>query len=79
MAPTAPTYASEASYAVTSQTVESHHQMDAPALDQWFDMQSAPTAVNQVNGDSDPYAQDRLQALRAQIEYRRSLRRPLRP
>jgi hypothetical protein len=53
------------------------HQPEAPMLDQWFAMQSPPTSATHVNGDADPGAADRLQELRAQIEYRRSLRRPL--
>ncbi|HKA69950.1 MAG TPA: globin domain-containing protein [Actinomycetes bacterium] len=46
--------------------------------DQWLEMQSPPTAATHVNGDADPRAASRLEELRAQIEYRRSLRRPLR-
>ncbi|HKE52755.1 MAG TPA: globin domain-containing protein [Actinomycetes bacterium] len=52
--------------------------LEAPILDQWFAMQSPPTAAAHVNGEADPPSADRLQQLRAQIEYRRSLRRPLR-
>ncbi|MGH8835416.1 MAG: globin domain-containing protein [Actinomycetes bacterium] len=50
----------------------------APLFDQWFAMQSPPATATHANGDADPQAADRLQKLRAQIEYRRSLRRPLR-
>jgi NAD(P)H-flavin reductase/hemoglobin-like flavoprotein len=59
-------------------TAPAGYQVAAPTLDHWFAMQSPPTTASHVNGDADPHAAHRLQQLRAQIEYRRSLRRPFR-